>query len=249
MQPIILAAGKGTRMRSALPKTLFKIEGKPMLDHILETVASVPELAQPIIVVGHGSEDIKAHLGGSFTFAHQAELNGTGGAVKVTLPHLPKKGYVFILYGDQPFMRPDTLEAMVKLCSEKQPTLVQSTVFLPDFKDWRVVFNAYGRIIRGRNGTIEKIVEYKSASEEERAVTEVNPGIVAIDAAWLHEAIHRITANPVTGEYYLTEILAIAKAEGKTVETLSFSASEALGINSPEDAEFALAVVAEESVS
>jgi bifunctional UDP-N-acetylglucosamine pyrophosphorylase/glucosamine-1-phosphate N-acetyltransferase len=156
MQPIILAAGKGSRMRSVLPKTLFQVEGKAMLDHILEASGAVSELSQPIIVVGYGADDIKSHLREGYTLATQPELNGTGGAVKATLPHLPESGYVFVLYGDQPFMRPETLEAMVKLCEEEQPTLVQSTVELPDFEEWRSVFTSYGRIIRTGMGTIKR---------------------------------------------------------------------------------------------
>ena len=220
-----------------------------MLDHILEGVSAVSELAQPVLIVGHGAEDIKSHLGPGYTYAHQLELNGTAGAVKAALSALPKEGYVLVLYGDQPFTRPETLEAFVRICGEKRPGLVQSTIVLPDFEGWRSVFNAYGRIIRTADGKIERIVEYKNATEEERAMTEVNPGLVAIDAVWLHEAIHKIEASPVTGEFYLTEILAIAKAEGKSIETLVMSAPEALGINSPEDAECALSVVSQESVS
>lgn len=248
MQPLILAAGKGTRMRSELPKTLFSIDGMPMLGHIIGTVCEVPELAQPIVVVGYGAEDVKEYLGNTYQYAHQVELNGTGSAVAAALPLLPKEGYVLVLYGDQPFIASETLEAIVALCAVHKPTFVQSTVVLPDFDGWRSVFNSYGRIVRDSDGRIHRMVEYKNATDEERAITEVNPGLIAVEARWLHEAIPLIQPNAVNGEYYLTDLLALAREQGKRIETVGLSATEALGINSPEDAEHALRVVSNTGV-
>lgn len=244
MQPIILAAGKGTRMRSDRPKTLFELQGRAMIDHILSTISSVPEFEQPIIVVGHGAEEVKLHVGNSYTFSHQLELNGTAGAVKTALPFI-EEGYAAVLYGDNPFLRTETLEAMIKLCKTKNPTFVQSTLLLEDFKGWRMVFSAFGRIIRNADGKLEKIVEFKSATEKERAVTEVNPGIMIAKVDWLKNAIERIKPDPVTGEYYLTGLVAIAKEDGVDIETCTIDPIEALGINSPEDAEFALGVISD----
>ncbi len=243
MQPLILAAGKGTRMRSTLPKALFKIEGTPMVGLIADTIAQVPDLQQPIIVVGYGAEDIKEYFGHSCRYAHQTELSGTGSAVAAALPLLPKEGYVFILYGDQPFLTPETLESIVTICTTHRPTLVQSTVLLSDFDDWRSVFLHYGRIVRDSTGRIHRLVEYKNATDDERLITEVNPGLIAVEASWLHEAIHQITPNEISGEYYLTDLLALARHQGKRVESVSIGETEALGINSPEDAEHALRVV------
>ena len=219
-----------------------------MLGHIIGAASEVAELEQPIIVVGYGAEDIKEYLGQSYQYAHQVELNGTGSAVAAALPLLPKEGYVFVFYGDQPFLLPETLEAIALVCKTHKPTFVQTTVVLPDFKDWRSVFTPYARIIRDDSGRIDRLVEYKNATAQERAITEVNPGLIAVDAAWLHETLPKIKPNELTGEYYLTDLLAFAREEGKRIETVGMNATEALGINSPEDAEHALRVVSNERV-
>ncbi len=165
MQPVILAAGKGSRMRSSLPKTLYPVNGRAMIDSILEVVRSVQGLKNPVIVVGYGAEEVKSHIGHEYTFAYQAELNGTGGAVKAALKHIPEEGHVLVLYGDQPFVRPETLKILMGFIEEKCPTIVQSVVSLQDFEGWREPFKAFGRIVRNNKGAVERIVEYKNASD------------------------------------------------------------------------------------
>lgn len=235
-------------MGTELPKTLYTVHGKAMLDHIIGALAQVPELQPPVLVVGHGAEHIKAHLGPGYQYAHQVELSGTATAVKSALPYLPEEGYVFVLYGDQPFQRVETFEAMIRACRSK-PAIVQTTVTLPDFEDWRSVFKPYGRMLRDAAGNLQDIVEYKNASDEQRALTEVNPGLCAVDAAWLRTAIMAIEPSPTTGEYYLTGLLAMAAREGRLIETVSIGPAEALGVNSPADAAHVERVVPHEHIS
>ena len=159
------------------------------------------------------------------------------------LPLLSKDGYVLILYGDQPFIQPVTLEKILHIAKEFNPTLIQSTIVLPHFEGWYSVFFAFGRIVRNAMGELEKIVEYKNASNAERALTEVNPGLLAVKASWLHQALVRIQPNEVNQELYLTDLVSIAKEDGVKIETITLEAFEALGINSPEDAQLALEVI------
>ncbi len=238
IQPIILAAGKGTRMRSERPKTLFTIAGKPMLQHILDAVHAVPACLPPIIVVGHGKEEVVAYVAGAYVCVEQTELSGTASAVKVALPQVPSNAEaVLVLYGDHPFIKRESIQQIAEIFEKEKPALVQSFLTIPDFEGEREIFRSFGRLVRASDGTLERIVEYKNASVAERDIREVNSGICAIDVRWLAEVLPHVQANPLTGEYYLTDLVSLASAQGKHIVTVEVARQDALGVNSPEDAQ------------
>ncbi len=237
MQPIILAAGKGTRMGSDLPKTLCIVAGKPMLAHILEALASAQNCSSPIIVVGHKGDQIRAFVGPSITCVEQPDLSGTGTATRVALPSVPSEATkVFILYGDHPFITAQSVRAIEEAHDKAGATITLATATVKDFNDWRRVFASFGRVLRNQDGSVEEIRDYKNANEHEQNVLEINPGFYCVDKMWLTQALEQVERDSVTGEFYLTDIVSFALDEEKKIETISITPEEALGINSPDDA-------------
>jgi len=237
IQPVILAAGKGTRMRSTLPKALFKVEGKPMLEHVLDAFLSVEGYAEPVVVVGRDADVIINRFKDRAHFALQKDINGTASAAKAALPSIAEAcGSVLFVYGDQPFLRKETLRRISADFDTTPADLLVGTVTVPHFNAEYAPFNAFGRILKNASGSIQGIVEYKSASEVQRNIKELNAGPCLADTKWLKHALPFIKPNKNTGEYYLTELVAVASYEGKTIRTFELRPEEALGINTPEDA-------------
>jgi bifunctional UDP-N-acetylglucosamine pyrophosphorylase/glucosamine-1-phosphate N-acetyltransferase len=174
---VILAAGKGTRMKSALPKVLHSVAGKPMVQHVVDAAASL-DPANIVIVYGHGGEQVKATVTGELAWAEQAEQLGTGHAVAQAMPHV-KEDMVLVLYGDVPLIRPETLKDFV--ASVDDNTLALMTLTLNDP-------NGYGRIVRDGQNNVQRIVEQKDASEAELGIQEINTGILACSRRFLEEA-------------------------------------------------------------
>ena len=200
---IILAAGKGTRMNSRLPKVLQPLAGQPLLAHVFKQ-ANALQAERIIGVIGHGSEHVKQ------TFADQAvewieqtEQLGTGHAVQVTLPVLPTRGQSLILYGDVPLIRAQTLQQL-QAAATGGIAMMTLEVGNP---------TGYGRIVR-QDDKIQRIVEHKDASEDERKITEINTGIYCVDNACLHRWLPKLSNNNAQGEYYLTDIVEMAVADG-----------------------------------
>lgn len=219
---IILAAGKGTRMRSQRPKVLQPLAGRPLLAHVIETAKQL-NAAKIITIYGHGGDQVQA------AFAHeeiqwveQAQQLGTGHAVQMTLPVLPQDGISLILSGDVPCISTQTLQNLLDVTQEHGIGLV--TLTLDDA-------TGYGRIVR-QNGQIQAIVEHKDASEEQRQIKEINTGIYAVSNAKLHEWLPRLNNNNAQGEYYLTDIVAMALADGLHVASVAPErAFEVEGVN------------------
>ncbi len=206
---VILAAGQGTRMRSTLPKVLHRLAGKPMVRHVIDTAAGLAA-ERTHVVVGHGAERVREALADCrVRFALQAEQKGTGHAVAQALDGLGD-GRVLVLYGDVPLIRRETLEALLEHVDEDHLGLL--TVTLPDP-------TGYGRILRDAEGRAVAIVEQKDASEAELAVRECNTGIMAMTAAQLRRWLPRLSADNAQGEYYLTDLIAMAAAEGVSIVT------------------------------
>lgn len=206
---IILAAGKGTRMNSAIPKVLHTLAGVPLLKHVIETAKRLKP-SRICVVYGHGGESVPAAFAGeNLHFVLQEPQMGTGHAVQVTLPHLIENGYTLILYGDVPLTRFSTLEKLIN--SDNALTLL--TVELEDP-------HGYGRIVRDGSGTIEKIVEEKDASERERKLTEVNTGILFSRTNKLRTWLSELKNDNAQKEFYLTDIVAIAVREGEQVNSV-----------------------------
>ena len=219
---IILAAGKGTRMRSRLPKVLQPLAGQPLLGHVINTAKKL-NAEEIITIYGHGGELVQnAFAHENVKWVEQAEQLGTGHAVKVTLPVLAKTGISLILSGDVPCITEATLQKLLDVSTQTGIGLV--TLTLPDA-------TGYGRIVR-ENGKIQAIVEHKDASEAQRQIQEINTGIYAVSKAKLHEWLPKLSNNNAQGEYYLTDIVAMAIADGLEVASVEPErAFEVEGIN------------------
>lgn len=240
LQSVILAAGKGTRMQSDIPKPLIEVNGQPMLTHVLEALTQSQLETNPVIVVGSWTTAIQDYYGPAYRYAIQTELNGTGGAVASALPYLdtsPEAPPVLILYADHPFITASSIAAIGRQMLESDEVLAMYTVSVSDFTDWRQPFNSFGRILRDGEGLVTGIVEFKNATEEERAITEVNPALYCVQASWLATTLPRITKNELTGEYYLTDLVELAVADGHVIKTIPLPPKESLGLNSLTDIE------------
>ena len=206
---VILAAGQGTRMRSALPKVLHPVAGNSMLGHVIHSARQLdPEGIH--VVIGHGAEQVRERLGADdLSFVLQDQQLGTGHAVAQALPGLTADT-VLILYGDVPLIEVATLQRLLTKVTPDQLALL--TVNLPDPA-------GYGRIVRDAQGSVQAIVEHKDASQAQRAICEGNTGILAVPAARLAKWLGSLSNNNVQGEYYLTDVIAMAVADGLVVAT------------------------------
>jgi bifunctional UDP-N-acetylglucosamine pyrophosphorylase/glucosamine-1-phosphate N-acetyltransferase len=224
---IILAAGQGTRMKSALPKVLHSIAGKPMLGHVLETARQVSAAACHV-VIGHGGEQVQAWAtahaarGLPSQWATQAQQLGTGHAVLQAAPQIPDDATIVILYGDVPLVTPETVRQLLAAASE---SLAIVTVKLDQPK-------GYGRILRNAQGQITGIVEENDASDLQRGIQEVNTGLMAAPAALLKPWLAQIQNHNQKGEFYLTDVVAFAVRDGYVVHSVAAASREEVeGVN------------------
>lgn len=239
MQIIILAAGKGKRMKSDEPKALAILKGKPFLRHILDTIEKLDSSIKPIIVVGHKKERVKEILGDKYIYAEQQEQLGTGHAVMSARGAIdPSYNMLLVMSTDQPLVSKETLKRIIVAHKEKNPTITMATVLVPDFENWRTGLNHFGRIVRGKDGLVKKIVEFKDANDEERKIRELNPALYAFDVKWLWNNIDKIKNKNTQGEYYLTDLIKIACDQNKKIEAVRVeNIIEALQPNSKEELE------------
>lgn len=222
LEIIILAAGQGTRMKSALPKVLHPIAGRPMLAHVLDTAKSLQ--GNISVVVGHGAEKVQQTFSAeNINWVQQEQQRGTGHAVMQAMPGILSNGITLVLYGDVPLTQKETLEKLLK--SAEKSSLAILTVSLANPK-------GYGRIIRDATGKVCSIVEEKDATDSERAIREVNTGIIAINTSLLHKLLPKISDKNAQGEYYLTDIIKLAVVDGVEVGSLcAESETEVQGVN------------------
>mgnify|MGYP003662949102 FL=1 len=219
---VILAAGKGTRMRTQTPKVLHTLAGKPMVQHVLDTASGLqPDRTH--VVIGHGAEQLREALADTAVqFAVQAEQKGTGHAVAQALEQLGS-GKVLILYGDVPLLQRDSLRELLAQVDEQHIGLLTVTLDDP---------TGYGRILRNDAGHAVAIVEQKDASSAQLAISECNTGIMAMTSAQLKRWLPKLSAENAQGEYYLTDVIAMAADEGIKVCTAQpATAVEVEGVN------------------
>ena len=231
---VILAAGKGSRMKSELPKVLHTVEGKSMIQRAIERVN---ELGIPsddvIVIVGYKREMVMERLGNAVRYAVQTEQLGTGHAVLMAREHLRDfDGQVIVLYGDMPLINPHTVQRLIDTCTGevKGAILTMKLDNPPDF----------GRIVRGPDGGVRRIVEVRDADPETLAIKEVNVGMYCFDNLALNAALDGLSNDNAQGEYYLTDVVELIGRAGGRVETvLAETLEETLGVNDPAHLQFA----------
>ncbi len=223
-QIVILAAGKGTRMRSNLPKVLHKLAGKPFLQHVVDTASGL-EQSELIAVVGHGAEQVKSTVvSKNLSYVEQSEQLGTGHAVKQALPLILPEEPVLILYGDVPLISLSTLQDLLALVSKDSMALLTYALEDP---------SGYGRIVRDHAAKIKAIVEQKDANKEQLRIKEVNTGVMAVLGRHLLEWLPLLDNNNAQQEYYLTDIISMSVAAGVEVKSVSAQSEiEITGVNS-----------------
>jgi bifunctional UDP-N-acetylglucosamine pyrophosphorylase/glucosamine-1-phosphate N-acetyltransferase len=241
MNIVILAAGQGKRMKSALPKVLQTLAGKPLLQHVLNTALSLQGKASkngPIVVVGHGAADVKEFLFSaakedsrfsSVSTALQAQQKGTGHALLQALPKLDLQEPTLVLYGDVPLTTQKTLSKLAKLADGvrgKDSALALLTQNLNNP-------TGYGRIVRDTDGSVKEIVEEKDATSAQKTIHEINTGIMVLPTNALNKWLKALRASNTQGEYYLTDVIAMAVKDGVPIRTTQADAEfETVGVNS-----------------
>jgi bifunctional UDP-N-acetylglucosamine pyrophosphorylase / glucosamine-1-phosphate N-acetyltransferase len=225
---VIMAAGKGTRMKSRLPKVLHKLAGRALLAHVLDTAATL-QADRTIVITGHGADEVERAIDGRGAIAVRQEPQlGTGHAIQQVVPHLDDDGTTIILNGDVPLIASGTTRALAEACGGTKLALL--TIELPDA-------TGYGRILRKngqRDGAVLGIVEHKDATPAQREIREIYTGIMAAPTAHLKRWVMALSNDNVQREYYLTDIVAMAAREG--IEVVGIAApdeTEVLGVNSP----------------
>ncbi len=218
---VVLAAGLGTRMKSALPKVLHPLCGRPMLAYVLDAwdeaaAAAGATPTRPVIVYSPAVETIRDAFADRADFALQDEPRGTGDAVRAAISAVPDDATeILILSGDVPLISATDLEAILEARRQDDAAIALATVFAADPAE-------LGRIVRSEFGIVEAIVEFKDADEDQLANNEINSGLYAFDAAWLRRRIESLEPSPTTGELYLTELVRLAREDGRLVTAVAF---------------------------
>ena len=227
---VVMAAGKGTRMKSAKPKVLHRLAGRALAARVLDCAARL-SARQAVVITGHGAEPVEAELaravpGLALRFVRQEPQLGTGHAVLQAVPVLADDGITLVLSGDVPLTEPATLQALLDVCAGDALALL--TLEMPDP-------TGYGRIVRDAGGAVRAIVEHKDASDAQRAITEIYSGIMAVPTRLLRGWLARLDNKNAQGEYYLTDVVKFAVADGVPVRAHRIAdAVQVAGVNSPQ---------------
>ncbi len=224
---VILAAGQGTRMRSNLPKVLHLLSGRPLIQYSLEAVQDLA-VNPPVVVIGHGGDVVRQTVGNAARFVVQQPQLGTAHAVMTAESLLkPEADFVVVTYADMPLIQPETLRQLTEAQLANDGPVTMLTAFADDP-------HGFGRVVRDADGSVQAIVEEAVATPEQLAIHELNLGIYCFKAAWLWEALKKVKVSP-KGEYYLTDVIAIARNNGHKVQAIVLKDfSETIGINTRE---------------
>lgn len=234
---IILAGGRGTRMRLSYPKVIHRINGVPLLRHLLHNIKVI--CPKPTIIVGYKSEEVIREIGKDYDYIHQKTPLGTGHAVMCAKKHLGQNKAIeniVVLPGDHPLIGASMVESLLASHHQNNSVLTLGTILLPHFNyDWSVFYNC-GRIIRDQDGFVDKIVEWKDATSSEKAVKEVNVSYYCFRARWLWNNIEKLDCRNNANEYYLTDMVAIAKSQGYRIASMNIKDPfEGMGVNTPQE--------------
>jgi len=229
---VILAAGRGTRMKSDLPKVLHTLHGRSLLQHVVDRVRQVG-ITDLLVVVGYQREQVMSHIGSSVRFAVQEPQLGTAHAVMLARPYLTEStGRVLVVYGDMPLINPHSMRRLIDRCrgDVKAALLTVRLDNPPDF----------GRVVRGPDGNVIRIIEVRDADPQTLAIREVNVGMYCFEHRALLAALDRLSNDNAQGEYYLTDVIELIADAGGRIETiLAPTLEETLGINEPHHLRFA----------
>lgn len=230
---VVMAAGKGTRMKSSKPKVLHRLGGRALAQHVIDTAARV-SARSVVVITGHGAEQVESGLIApalesgealKLQFVRQEPQLGTGHAVQQAVPVLPDDGVTLVLSGDVPLTRPETLQALLDLCGGQRLALLTLDMADP---------TGYGRIVRAADASVAAIVEHKDASDAQRAITEIYSGIMAVPTKLLRGWLARLDNQNAQGEYYLTDVVKFAVTDGLSVAAHRITdAVQVAGVNSP----------------
>lgn len=241
MNTIILAAGKGTRMNQDSPKVLTKLGGTSFIEHVLDTLNKASVKENIFVVVGYKAPLVKEQLKKySVQFIEQTNQLGTGHAVACCADRVNKNDPVLVLYGDHALIKPETILALKKSYEQNPAVLTMMTYQVDDFNEYGGVFNRFGRIIRNDQNEISAIREAKDATDKELTISEVNPAYFLFDGPWLWKNLESLTCDNEQKEYYLTDLVELAMAQGNILSSVKgMDLTEAIGVNTQEQLQYA----------
>lgn len=232
---VILAAGKGTRMKSDLPKVLNPVKGIPIINRLLTSVTEV--CPKPTIIVGYKASEVIKATGNQYHYVEQKEQLGTGHAMMMARDALKDKGYknIVVLLGDHPLVSVATINKLIENHTKSDAVVTLGTVRVEKNDPRLLIFNNFGRVIRNKHGDVDRIVEFKDATADERDIREFNLSYYCFDAEWLWNNLDKLKNTNASKEYYLTDMAQIAKKQGRHVGSYIIkNIPECLGINTVE---------------
>jgi bifunctional UDP-N-acetylglucosamine pyrophosphorylase/glucosamine-1-phosphate N-acetyltransferase len=232
---VILAAGRGTRMKCELPKVLVKLRGKPMIEYLVKACVASGVDASPVIVVSPDNKELISSALAKYNcqYAIQKEQLGTGHALACAKDFIDKSvDQIICFYGDHPFVSAETIKTVA---ANHNGVITMMTTKVNDFDDWRKNLYHYGRVIRDKNDQITASVEFRDASEEIRQIKELNPCMYCFRSDWLWENLRKIDNHNAQKEYYLTDLVKLAFKQNLNINACCLNPKEVIGINSPEE--------------
>jgi len=239
MKVVILAAGQGKRMGSEKQKALMEICGKPMIGHLLDSIEQSKIGTRPIVVYGHGGDELVEYVKDRADVVLQEEQLGTGHAVAVTRDAVGDAELLLVLYGDSCLVSAETIDKIVDYHESRPAPIIMGVGTVDNFEGWQESFKAFGRILRDDDEMITAIREAKDATPEELETKEVNPAYYVFETKWLWDHIEKIGTENVQGEVYLTDLIKMAVDLGEPVRTYPIPIEECVGCNTREELEVA----------
>ena len=237
---VILAAGDGKRMKSEVPKVMNLLKDKPIIDYVVQNVEASGVCEKPVIIVSPKHTLVQDYLRDRGIYVVQEKQLGTAHAVGCAEDALQGQAdCVVVLYGDMPFIKPASLQHLVDTYNREKSVITLMTVTVPDFEGWKAQFGDFGRIKRDEDGNILDIVEKKDASPEELTITEVNTSYFCFDAHWLWQNLKQVKNENNQKEFYLVDLIKIARAQGAKIGTVQIDPKEGIGINTKEHLDIA----------